>query len=330
MSLKFEQAMTEKKSLIKLFNLGMISLFLSYFCGPLAQAKAVKHDRTAAKGCISRLSYTEALRALERFNLTTVNGTKEEIAALGTGLVWLEELNDGRPLDMATYRGANKYPFIFRNKGTHSQQTPAGIIISRRGAMKFGSNVAQLIHELGHLVGNQGGYGDYYRHVGKAPCVVSGYSDDRFNEQFAEVFAAFVTKPTLIKNNPSTACKKAWNYFSNVMFSSGENAIACMRGKANELIARRGELGAINDDGEEVSENGTAIDESETPAQPNNDAPEKSVVAKGPTQLVSPKPIEEFDQKRREEEYQRSIEEAIALMLRETTEYQPLEYSDDE
>lgn len=289
---------------IAIFCLSLTSLMT-----PKAKAKAVKHDRAAAKGCISKLSYDEALRALERFNLTTVNGSREEITALGTGLVWLEELNNGQPLEMAIYRGPNKYPFIFKNKGTHSQQTPAGIVISRRGALKFGSNVAQLIHELGHLVGNQGGYADYYHHVGKAPCVVSGYSDDRFNEQFAEVFAAFVTRPNLIKRNPSVACKKAWNYFSHVLFSTGENAMACIRGKTKELLARRAELEAQRAEAKDDNLN------------------EQDQASTQDTLLM---PADEFDKKRREEDYERSIEEAIALMLRDTAEFQPLVYSDDE
>ncbi|MEY4615582.1 MAG: hypothetical protein RJB66_542 [Pseudomonadota bacterium] len=309
MNQRVEKKIVNRAPKRTLLAIAIFFLSLTSFLSPVAIAKAVKHDRAAAKGCISKLSYDEALSALERFNLTTVNGSREEITALGTGLVWIEELNDGKPLDMAIYRGPNKYPFIFKNKGTHSQQTPAGIIISRRGAMKFGSNVAQLIHELGHLVGNQGGYADYYHHVGKAPCVVSGYSDDRFNEQFAEVFAAFVTRPNLIKRNPSAACKKAWNYFSNVLFSTGDNAMACIRGKTKELLARRAELDAQKADAKD--ENNSEQDQS-------------------PTQEAQIAPIDEFDKKRREEEYERSIEEAINLMLRDTTEFQPLVISDDE
>ncbi len=123
--------------------------------------------------------------------------------------------------------GRRPYPFVFKATGKVSRQTGTEIQIARQGAKQFGSDVAQLVHELGHLVGNQGAYAMYLEHVGSAPCVVSGYSDDKFNEQFAEVFAAFVTKPELIAENNSAACKKAFKFFKNVLFATGEKVRQC-------------------------------------------------------------------------------------------------------
>lgn len=188
---------------------------------------AVKHDSVAAKGCMNIVSLSQAESALARFNLTTENAKESEIRALGTGLMWIEDLNGDRPLAMAKGPGSRPYPFIFKNAGKNSRQTGAGIEIARQGGKQFGSNVAQLVHELGHLVGNQGAYAMYREHVGSAPCVVSGYSDDKFNEQFAEVFAAFVTKPELIAESKSAACKKAFKFFSQTLFSTGEKARQC-------------------------------------------------------------------------------------------------------
>lgn len=197
------------------------------FTAPAAFGLAVKHDSVAAKGCLSIVSLGQAESALARFNLTTENAKESEIRALGTGLMWIEDLNGDRPLAMAKGPGSRPYPFIFKDKGRNSRQTGSGIEIARQGPMQFGSNVAQLVHELGHLVGNQGGYALYRKHVGTAPCKVSGYSDDKFNEQFAEVFAAFVTRPELIAGNNSAACKKAFKFMSQVLFATGGKARQC-------------------------------------------------------------------------------------------------------
>lgn len=200
---------------------------------PMVYALAVKHDSVAARGCMNIVSLSQAESALARFNLTTQNAKESEIRALGTGLMWIEDLNGDRPLALAKGPGTRPYPFIFKNVGRNSRQTGVGIEIARQGDKHFGTNVAQLVHELGHLVGNQGAYDMYRREVGTAPCVVSGYSDDKFNEQFAEVFAAFVTKPELIAESKSTACKKAFKFFQNTLFATGEKARNC---KNNEGV----------------------------------------------------------------------------------------------
>lgn len=191
-----------------------------------ALADSVKHNKQARIGCYPRISQEEATAALKRFNLTTQNARPDEIRALGTGLVWIEKLNGGRPLPEAVAKTGKPYPFKF-NDSSGSAQRADGIHIGRDGASSFGSNVAQLVHELGHLVGNQGAYAQYKKYMGNKMCVVSGYSDDKFNEQFAEVFAAFVTYPELIENNDSKACQLAFQFFSRALFDNGQLARTC-------------------------------------------------------------------------------------------------------
>lgn len=205
----------------------ILSFSVLLFVSPLVWGLAVKHDAVAAKGCTNIVSQNEAESALRRFNLTTSNATNAEVRAVGTGLVWIEELNGGRPLAWAMGQGSRPYPFKFQNNGANSWQAGDGIHIARRGEKHFGTNVAQLIHELGHLVGNAGGYALYRKQVGATPCVVSGYSDDKPNEQFAEVFAAFVTKPELIADSNTSACRKAFKFMRDTLFASGEKARDC-------------------------------------------------------------------------------------------------------
>lgn len=195
------------------------------FTSPLLWAASVKHDAVAAKGCTRMATMTQAESALRRFNLTTIDARDSEIIALGTGLMWIEELNGGRPLAMATYKGARAYAFKFENN-SGSRQWGTYVKIGRK-SMPYGANVAQLIHELGHLVGNQGAYGMYRKAMNNTYCKVSSYSDDKANEQFAEVFAAFVTKPELLADNKSKACQKAFAFFKNTLFAKGARASQC-------------------------------------------------------------------------------------------------------
>lgn len=202
-------------------------MILSIFLSAQARAAAVKHFAPASKGCIPTVSLDQARGVMARFNVTTKNATVEEERALGTGLVWIEKLNDGAPIQSAIWRGRQPYPFQFNNSFGYSRQTGGGIHIARHGNREFGRNVAQLVHELGHLVGNMGVYAEYRKAVNNRYCVVSGYSDDRANEQFAEVFAAFVTHPSLIRDNKSAACQAAYKFFKEKLFAKGELADKC-------------------------------------------------------------------------------------------------------
>lgn len=200
---------------------------LSFLVAFRAQAGSVKHFAPAVKGCIPSVSRVQADEIIQRFNLKAVGATDEEVRALGTGLTWIEKLNGGMPLPFAVWPGRQPYGVKFLDRVGNSSQGAMQISISRNGGRQYGRNVAQLVHELGHLVGNAGAYRQYREAVGGRYCVVSGYSDDRANEQFAEVFAAFVTYPSLIKDNKSSACQAAYKFFSEKLFAKGDLADKC-------------------------------------------------------------------------------------------------------
>lgn len=208
-----------------MFKQGLVTALM--LVSSVSFAKSVKHFAPAVKGCIPKVSREAADAVIQRFNVKTVGAQEEEIIALGTGLTWIEKLNDGRPLPYAVWPGREPYGFRFHAGAGNSSQGAMEIQISRNGAKQYGRNVAQLVHELGHLVGNAGAYAQYREATGGKYCVVSGYSDDRANEQFAEVFAAFVTYPSLIKDNKSAACQAAYKYFSEKLFAKGALADKC-------------------------------------------------------------------------------------------------------
>ncbi len=216
-----------------------------------AGAISVKADPLAAKGCLPRLKVADAEAVIKRFNLAVENARPAEIQTLGTTLKWIETMNDNRPLSRAVRQVL--YTYNFQTKIGNSRQDPTHAIINRNGPKNYGENVAQLAHELGHLIGNSDSTGnpnpedstyiDYVNHMGpKNYCLVSTYADDNSHEQFAEVFAAFVTRPELIKNNPSRACKKAYEFLSTKLFAATSDAAAVRCLNRQSAIAKRAKL----------------------------------------------------------------------------------------
>lgn len=204
--------------------------FLALAGASSAFAESVKANPEAARGCIPRVSLPRANAVIERFHLDHVNATKEEIQALGTALVWIEKLNGGEPLQIAVADQADGYTYKFISEMGASQQMGGAIMIRRNGEKQNGQNVAQLVHELGHFIGNRGVYGDYHAAIKGSYCVVSSYSDDKFNEQFAEAFATFVTYPEHMKAINTPGCQRAYAFFKNQLFAKGELADKCAAG----------------------------------------------------------------------------------------------------
>lgn len=191
-----------------------------------AFAYSVKSLAPAAKGCIPRVTLEKAKEAIGKFKLQTKNATPQETIALGTGLHWIAALNGGEPLEEAI--GRNGYNYLFRTGFGSSHQAANEIVITRNGGKNYGENIAQLVHELGHYIGNNGAYDEYRKVMNGKNCVVSSYSQSRFNEQFAEAFATFVAYPKLMKEIGSPGCRIAYEFFSKQLFSNGLLADRCI------------------------------------------------------------------------------------------------------
>lgn len=205
----------------------------------VARAYSTKNLAPAARGCISRVDLATATAVIERFHYRSKNGTIEETRALGTALLWMEHLNGGRPLKEAVWNSGSPYPIHFRPGFGVSRRTPAEIQITRNGGKNYGENIAQIVHEIGHSVGWGGAYEEYRRFMGGNRCIVTSYSATKFNEQFAEVFAAFVTYPKLMKSNNSRGCKMAYEFFEKHLFARGSLAQKCIEHvpvKLEELV----------------------------------------------------------------------------------------------
>ncbi len=195
---------------------------------------SLKNYDKPSKGCypVSRISLTEAEDIIKLQNLETNGANKLEKRTLGAALTWMHYLNGDTPLRTAYWKGSGEYEIKIVDGDGSSGQRWDHIIIRRNGDKEHGESVAQHVHELGHLVGNNGAYGSYKSHMantGEGWCNVSSYSLSRFNEQFAEVFTAFVTEPELLTKNSKTpkACKAAFEFFED-WFSAGNRVQECL------------------------------------------------------------------------------------------------------
>ncbi len=201
---------------------------------------SLKNYPIPSAGCIpvSRVSESKADQLLRSQGLRTQNATSSEKRALGATIMRVQELNGG-PLRMGMGPGGN-YAFNFKDANGSWQGGDA--IHIGRGNHDHGNSVAQHAHEWAHLIGNQGGYEKFKRYMGGSDgykrsdhCLVSGYADNVTSsgriegEQFAEVFAAFVTQPSLLLNNRKTPenCRKVFNFFRDEFFKNGSKVNSC-------------------------------------------------------------------------------------------------------
>jgi hypothetical protein len=203
---------------------------------------SLKNYPRPSHGCTSynEVSASEARRLLASQNLDVraASGsgavTDRELRSVGAAIKRVQELNGG-PLStgMGPSQNGGPYPFVFKDENGSNQRVNQ-INIGRntsRGHTHYGNSVAQHVHEWAHLIGNNGGYPAYRRAMGGAGyCLVSNYADNNANEQFAEVFTAFVTEPETLLNNSRTpeACRRAFNFFKNEFFNRGRNVENCI------------------------------------------------------------------------------------------------------
>lgn len=157
-------------------------------------------------------------REILRRNGITYSGkpNEAELEALAKGIGQIERLL-GRPIP-ASWR--TKYNFI--NGSGRWNQGATGINVRRRPGDGKGTNVARLMHELGHKVGNSGAYDQFSKFPGASKCRITGYAGTKRNECFAEVFAAYVTFPDLLQHK----CPAAAAFMSQKLFQTSPDRLA--------------------------------------------------------------------------------------------------------
>jgi hypothetical protein len=216
----------KEKAVTLLTFLSPIFLFLSL--APLANAKP-PHALYSFKGsadskCVPKVSNPAGVLSRNGIG-TRGNASAAEKQVLANGIGKIQQLLRGRPLP-GSWRTTYNYISRPNHKGRYTwNQGIAAINVRRPSGGSAGQNETRVIHELGHKVGNAGQYGRYKAFVGRRKCGITPYclthkQTDR-NEEFADSFAAFVTRPAQLK----AVCPEAYAFFSTKVFP-GSNAIS--------------------------------------------------------------------------------------------------------
>ncbi len=198
-------------------------------------------DRKSSEGlCVAPVK-DNASKILSDAGIKTYNARPAEIKALATGIKQIQTLAGGKgfaPLKGAKFKFSNSR--FRRSQGAYGGFDGTFVNI-RRDYNKSDENVAHLMHELGHHVGNRDGIYGKYRSYVKSPCqfthrcrAVLGIGSPR-NEEFAEVFAAYILHPELLmKSGPN--CQKAYDFFTEKIFAKGSKYAKCgaTKGNAND------------------------------------------------------------------------------------------------
>lgn len=200
----------------------------------------VKHTMVAQAGACSKgMSENEAMMELASNGMSNPGASSQEVIALGETMARINALNGGKfsPLQNVTVQ-FNQSAINNRGKRvTHSFMRNSKTVQMCRGHHHHVGNVGYLAHELGHLLGNSEGgrwYSSYKSRVPDSkPCHVSSYAAKNYpdasprNEEFAEVFAAFVANPSLLEN-AGGGCKEALNYFQS-QFRAGKMSTCAVK-----------------------------------------------------------------------------------------------------
>lgn len=84
------------------------------------------------------------------------------------------------------------------------------------------NNIALIAHELGHQVGNGGGFQSGYEAAVPSSCRLTTYAGSNRREEFAEVFAAYVTNPSIFQGKGQN-CEKAFKFLTELFGETPEN-----------------------------------------------------------------------------------------------------------
>jgi hypothetical protein len=157
---------------------------------------------------------------LSRNGINVDHASADEKAALAKGVAQVERLF-GDPLPIPW-----RINFQFVNgtgKWNSGLSRPNYVTVRRQPGSPKGLLVGRMMHELGHRVGGPGGgYGAYQRYVKGNRCAISPYSKTKLNEEFAEVFEAYVVKPDFLEQK----CPQSYRFMKEVVFKNPDYKLA--------------------------------------------------------------------------------------------------------
>lgn len=213
------------------------------FAIPIPQV--LKLDPVASSGrCVIAVvkANRDADQILRQYNIATEGARPEERMALAAGVAHASALAAGRAeflrhmlFTFETRKGYSRY--IGVHGGLHQLQMNRCLAT---GLKCKSNNVAHLMHEMGHRVGHYVERGiklyDRYDQL-QVKCHLSSYSRKNKREEFAEVFAAFITRPELLSQG-SSDCRKSFRFLAQDLFKVDPKIVTCDSSSLRQVVAR--------------------------------------------------------------------------------------------
>lgn len=159
-----------------------------------------------------------AKKILARNGIDTLRANENEKIALAKGVAQVERLL-GKPIpNLYQY----DYQWIEASGPWNSGLSRPGFVTVKRprGSLK-GQLTGRMMHELGHRFGHANAnenYIEYRKHMRGKKCMITTYCGKNLNEEFAEVFAAYVVNPDFLAKH----CPDSYAYFKNKLFRNPE------------------------------------------------------------------------------------------------------------
>lgn len=216
----------------------------------------MKRDKVARSGqCLLPVVKTaaQADEILRNYALRAPAAKPEERLAMAKVLFQMTALNGGvfRPLT-DTSMSFNSRDGVSRQSGNH--------LTMARGA--HNCNSPHFGHEQAHILGHrhfrngQNFYDAFSSYMGRSRCVLrrtdaphkSTYTAYSRNENYAEMFSAYLTRPELLSQG-NASCQKAYAFFAEEVFKESGHLASCDPRKKDMLMAELAQRNAASTHG---------------------------------------------------------------------------------
>ena len=199
----------------------------------------IKLDKLAANGeCIPRVS--ESPESIFSRNRILVSASNKSPVQSEVKTALARVINSIETMGSRRFTAHADAHFIFKPDFGYSYHFPGTreIFIRPGGESsrnvsdkRFGgtNNIAKLTHELAHYISLRDGELIQKRYETAVPttCFVTKYAAKDRREEFAEVFASFVTRPEFLSQNVSSSCRAARVFMSNMFNEPSVRSESC-------------------------------------------------------------------------------------------------------
>ncbi len=225
----------------KFESMKKLALYVTLFCAAAAQAEPIPLNVASMtdSACLAQVDESEPADILSSMGISVFGAESWELSPIASAFKSIYERGDGRLTKSFKNIRIRIKDMVFGStlrKGKRAQlagfQVDSHTYQFSREILEYGADgTTYMVHELGHFVGHSDSNYQKYNSFVSEVCQMTVYCTHRIahgfenvphknrNEEFAEAFAAYIVKPSLLLN----ACPKAYEFFENKIFNSEKN-----------------------------------------------------------------------------------------------------------